>query len=229
MSCSPAPPAVSRAAGADFLLLCTTTFHMVADQVRSGRRHPAAAPRRRRRGGVQGAPADQSVALLGTTFAMSRTSSSPTVSPSHGLTSSCRPPEHHESINPIDLRGARARPRAPPRRAGPIVGLVDELWDAGAGGLILGCTELELLIHQADVDSRSSRAPRLHVEAALDRALSRLHCTSPSRKAPPDRARQVLFVTDYRERSRRSSARRRSSGVRCCSGTVARVPPTSKT
>ena len=33
-----------------------------------------------------------------------------------------------------------------------MVGLIDELWDAGAGGVILGCTELELLVHQADAD-----------------------------------------------------------------------------
>ncbi len=37
--------------------------------------------------------------------------------------------------------------------------LIDELWDAGAGGVILGCTELELLVTQADADSRSSPAP----------------------------------------------------------------------
>ena len=71
-----------------------------------------------------------------------------------------------------DLRGARARPR--PRRA-PAAGwsgVIEELWDAGAGGVLLGCTELELLINQADVDLPLFPCTTLHVEAALDRALA---------------------------------------------------------
>ena len=42
----------------------------------------------------------------------------------------------------------------------------------GAGGLILGCTELELLVHQADSELPVFPCTTLHVEAALDRALS---------------------------------------------------------
>ena len=58
----------------------------------------------------------------------------------------------------------------PSRRT--VVALVDELWDAGAKGLILGCTELELLVHQADVELPLFPCTTLHVEAALDRALA---------------------------------------------------------
>ena len=53
-----------------------------------------------------------------------------------------------------------------------VVGLIDELWDAGAGGVILGCTELELLVKQADADIPVLPGSTLHVAAALDRALS---------------------------------------------------------
>jgi aspartate racemase len=53
-----------------------------------------------------------------------------------------------------------------------VVEIVDELWDAGAGGVLLGCTELELLITQPDVDIPVFPCTTLHVEAALDRALS---------------------------------------------------------
>jgi len=42
---------------------------------------------------------------------------------------------------------------------------------AGAGGVILGCTELELLVHQADSELPVFPCTTLHVEAALDRAL----------------------------------------------------------
>jgi aspartate racemase len=53
-----------------------------------------------------------------------------------------------------------------------IVGLVDELWDAGAKGIILGCTELELLVKQPDSDLPLFPCTTLHVQAALDRALA---------------------------------------------------------
>ena len=53
-----------------------------------------------------------------------------------------------------------------------IVGVVEELWDAGAGGVILGCTELELLVKQADSELPVFPCTTLHVSAALDRALA---------------------------------------------------------
>ena len=48
---------------------------------------------------------------------------------------------------------------------------VEELWDAGAGGVLLGCTELELLVKQTDVELPVFPCTTLHVQAALDRAL----------------------------------------------------------
>jgi aspartate racemase len=53
-----------------------------------------------------------------------------------------------------------------------VVGLIDELWDAGAGAVILGCTELELLVHQSDANIPILGSTSLHVEAALARALA---------------------------------------------------------
>jgi aspartate racemase len=53
-----------------------------------------------------------------------------------------------------------------------VVSIVEELWDAGAEGVLLGCTELELLIHQADVELPVFPCTSLHVQAALDQALA---------------------------------------------------------
>ena len=53
-----------------------------------------------------------------------------------------------------------------------VVGLVDELWDDGAQGIILGCTELELLVKPADSELPLFLSTALHVTAALDRALA---------------------------------------------------------
>ena len=53
-----------------------------------------------------------------------------------------------------------------------VVEIIDELWDAGAEGVILGCTEIELLISQADLEIPAIPCTTLPVQAALDRALA---------------------------------------------------------
>ena len=40
------------------------------------------------------------------------------------------------------------------------------------GGVLLGCTELELLVDQSDVEIPVFPCTTLHVQAALDRALA---------------------------------------------------------
>ena len=59
-----------------------------------------------------------------------------------------------------------------PRTRGRVVSIIEELWDAGAGGVLLGCTELELLVRQADIELPAIPCTTLHVQAALDRALA---------------------------------------------------------
>jgi aspartate racemase len=49
--------------------------------------------------------------------------------------------------------------------------VVDRLVAAGARGIVLGCTEIELLIGPDDLTVPSFPTTRLHVEAAVDRAL----------------------------------------------------------
>ena len=59
-----------------------------------------------------------------------------------------------------------------PRTRSRVVSIIEELWDAGAGGVLLGCTELELLVKQADVEIPVFPCTTLHVQAALDMALA---------------------------------------------------------
>ena len=49
--------------------------------------------------------------------------------------------------------------------------VIGRLADAGAEGVVLGCTEIELLVRQDDVALPVFPTTRLHVEAALDAAL----------------------------------------------------------
>ncbi|MBD8868358.1 aspartate/glutamate racemase family protein [Nocardioides donggukensis] len=155
-------------AGADFLVLCTTTFHLVAEQVQAAVEVPllhladvvAEACREHRL---------EEVALIGTEFAMSRSFFIDRIA-SHGLRVHVPAAEHHAEINRI-IYDELVHGKVLDSSRRTIVGLVDELWDAGAGGVILGCTELELLVKQADSELPVFPCTSLHVEAALDRAL----------------------------------------------------------
>jgi aspartate racemase len=78
---------------------------------------------------------------------------------------------HHDTVNRV-IYDELVHGKVIDSSRRTIVSLVDELWDAGAGGVILGCTELELLVRQADADIPVFPCTTLHVTAALDRALA---------------------------------------------------------
>ncbi|MCB0896515.1 MAG: amino acid racemase [Nocardioides sp.] len=158
-----------EAAGADFLLLCTTTFHRVADQVADAVDIPllhladVVADACRAQGVEQ-------VGFLGTTFAMSRSFFTDRIA-SHGLTVHVPDERHHDTVNAV-IYDELVHGKVLDSSRRTVVSLIDELWDAGAGGVILGCTELELLVRQADADIPVFPCTTLHVAAALDRALA---------------------------------------------------------
>lgn len=156
-------------AGADFLMLCTTTFHRVAEQVEDA----VGIPLLHLADVVAQACKDhrlESVGLLGTSFAMERAFFTDRIV-SHGLDVLVPDQRHHDEINRIIYEElVHGKVKDSSRRA--VVSMIDELWDAGAGGVILGCTELELLVRQADVEIPVFGCTSLHVAAALDRALS---------------------------------------------------------
>ncbi len=155
--------------GADLLLMCTTSFHIVADQVEAAVGIPflhladvvATAVKARKL---------SKVALIGTAFTMQRDFFTDRVA-SHGLEVLVPEERHHETINAI-IYGELVHGKVLDGSRSKVVAVIEELWDAGAEGVILGCTELELLVKQADSELPLFPCTTLHVEAALDRALA---------------------------------------------------------
>ncbi len=159
-----------EAGGAELLLLCTNTMHKVADQVEQAVAIPflhlgdatAAAVRR---AGVH------TVGLLGTAFTMEQNFYRDRLA-SHGLTVLVPEQEDRDLVHRVIYDEL-------------CVGLVDSasreayrevmsrLVDRGAQGMILGCTEIELLVAAGDTSVPVFPTTRLHVEAAVDRALGR--------------------------------------------------------
>ena len=156
-------------AGADFLLLCTTTFHKVADQVQGAVGIPLLHLADVVADACQAAHAT-TVGFVGTTVAMEDPFFADRMA-GHGVEVIVPPESDHEFLNSAiydelvhgDVVDATRR---------RVVAIIDALWDAGAEGVLLGCTELELLISQSDVELPVFPCTTLHVAAALDRALA---------------------------------------------------------
>ena len=164
---SEAAQGVERA-GADFLLLCTTTFHKVADQVSASVDIPLlhladVVAEACRAAGVE------KVAFLGTTVAMNDPFFINRISEG-GPEVIVPDAVHHEWLNTA-IYEELVHGRVVDKTRRRVVALIDEMWDAGAGGVLLGCTELELLVRQADSEVPLFPCTTLHVRAALDRAL----------------------------------------------------------
>jgi aspartate racemase len=158
-----------EAAGADVLLMCTTSFHRVAEQVEAAIELPLlhlgdVVARACSAYGVS------KVAFIGTSFAMGRTFFRDRIA-SHGLEVLVPAEEHHGTVDRIiydELVHGRVHDASRRR----VVSIIDQVWDSGAEGVILGCTELEALINQSDCELPVFPCTTLHVEAALDHALA---------------------------------------------------------
>jgi aspartate racemase len=156
-------------AGADLLLMCTTAFHKVADAVEAAVDIPfvhladVVAEAAKDKGLTK-------IGLVGTKFTMERGFFTDRIA-SRGIEVVVPDAQHHDTVDRIvydELVHGKVLDSS--RRA--VVSIVDELWDAGAQGVVLGCTELELLVKQADCELPVFPCTTLHVAAALDRALA---------------------------------------------------------
>jgi aspartate racemase len=155
--------------GADFLLLCTTTFHRVADQVEAAVDIPLLH--------LADVVAEEVVShgvnrvgFIGTSVAMSDGFFAERLA-RHGLEAVVPDIRHHAALNSA-IYDELVHGRVVDATRARVLGVIEELWDEGVGGVLLGCTELELLIKQADCELPVYPCTTLHVAAALDRALA---------------------------------------------------------
>lgn len=158
-----------EAAGADYILICTNTMHKVADQVAAAVSIPLLHLADATADAVR-AQGLRRVGLLGTAFTMEQDFYRGRLE-SHGLTvdvpdAESRALVHHVIYDELCLGVVREDSRDAYRR------IIADLVAAGAEGIILGCTEIELLIGPADSPVPVFPTARLHAEAAVRLALS---------------------------------------------------------
>jgi len=158
-----------EAAGADFLLLCTNTMHKVADQLASAISiplvHLADAT-----GAYLSARGVERVGLLGTRFTMAEDFYRRRLQASRNIEVVIPSEQDMTLVNDI-IFGELCRGiiRESSRRT--YLRIIREMHKAGAEGIILGCTEIGLLVGDDDTDIPLFDTTAIHARAAVDLAL----------------------------------------------------------
>ncbi|WP_431677774.1 aspartate/glutamate racemase family protein [Kitasatospora sp. KL5] len=157
------------AAGADLLLICTNTMHKVADRVAAVVDVPLLHLADTTAGAVRAAGLRR-IGLLGTAFTMEQDFYRGRLA-GHGLEvlvpdGPGRAEVHRVIYEELCLGVVREESRTAYREV--IAGLVAR----GAEGVVLGCTEIELLVGAEDSPVPVFPTARLHAEAAVAAALA---------------------------------------------------------
>lgn len=158
-----------EAAGADFLVLCTNTMHKVAQSVEDATSLPLVHLGDATATAVRTAGLD-TVGLLGTGFTMSQDFYRGRLE-SHGLTVLV-PDEEDQALVHRVIYDELCLGVVLDESRQAYVEVVDRLVERGAQGVILGCTEIEMLLSDDDVPVPAFPTTRIHVEAAVDKALA---------------------------------------------------------
>jgi aspartate racemase len=158
------------AGGAELLVLCTNTMHRVADQITAALEIPLVHIADTTADAVRAAGLSK-VGLLATAYTMEQDFYVGRLQGTHGLAVVVPGPQDrrlvHEVIYSVLCLGiVREVSREAYRR------VIGDLVDQGAEGILLGCTELDLLIGPQDAPVPVFDTTRLHAERAVDLALA---------------------------------------------------------
>ena len=157
------------AAGAECIVLCTNTMHKVASDIESAMEVPLLHLVDVTADAIRNAGLDR-VALLGTRFTMEEPfyrermmlHAVQTLVPDRGERRIVNEVIYNELVLGVVKDDSRAQYRK----------IIERLAQAGAQGVILGCTEIELLVGQQDSPIPVFASTALHAQAAVDFALA---------------------------------------------------------
>ena len=161
--------AVKRA-GADFLVICTNTMHKVADDVEEKVGLPllhivdVTGDAIRKRGLHR-------IGLLGTRFVMTEPFYQERLRDRFAIELLVPGEDDIDTVHQIIYNElCEGKIKASSRRV--CADIINKLVNEGAEGIVLGCTELPLLIQPGDIHAPIFDTTRLHAEAAVNLALA---------------------------------------------------------
>ncbi|OGV50989.1 MAG: aspartate racemase [Lentisphaerae bacterium GWF2_44_16] len=155
--------------GADFVLICTNTMHFLADEIEKSTDIPLlhiadATAGEIKRHGIRKA------ALLGTRFTMEKDFYRKRLAEKHGIEVIIPENDERKIIHDIIYdelcRGIRLETSRDKYRR-----IISGLADKGVEGVILGCTEIGLLLREGDTDIPLFDTTVIHAAAAVEYAL----------------------------------------------------------
>lgn len=157
-------------AGADFLVICTNTMHRMAEDVQAAVNIPLLHIADATAAAIKG-QGIRKVGLLGTRFTMEEAFYKDRLVDLFGVEVmvpqlSQRQLVHDVIYNELCLGTLREESRSSYRS------IIGDLIADGAEGIILGCTEIGLLIKQSDSPAPIFDTTLIHAQAAVDLALS---------------------------------------------------------
>jgi amino-acid racemase len=155
--------------GADFIVLCTNTMHKVADDIQANVKIPLlhiadATAQLVKDSGIK------KIGLLGTRFTMEEEFYKGRLSQKYGLNVNVPNAQEREIVHRViydELVIGEIRQHSKEQ----YIGIIEQMVHQGAEGVILGCTEIGLLIHKQDSQVPLFDTTRIHAEAAAEYAL----------------------------------------------------------
>jgi aspartate racemase len=155
--------------GADFIVLCTNTMHKVADDIQANVNIPLlhiadATAQLVKEAGIQ------KIGLLGTRFTMEEEFYKGRLSQKYGLSVSVPNAPQRDTIHRV-IYDELVLGRIEQNSKEQYVEIIRQMIAQGAEGIILGCTEIGLLIHDQDSPVPLFDTTRIHAEAAVEYAL----------------------------------------------------------
>ncbi len=156
-------------AGADVALMCTNTMHVVFDEIQKNVNIPMIHITDATAKAIQKAGLKK-VGILGTTFTMTQPFIMGKLKEEYGIECIAPEPEEMTEIMRVIEEELTFNILKDTSRA-YYVNVIKELQEKGAEGVILGCTEIELLIKQKDSPVPVFDTTELHALAAVDFAM----------------------------------------------------------
>ena len=161
--------AQAESAGADVLLICTNTMHKVASAIQESLTipllHIADAT-----GLALQADEISTVGLIGTRFTMEQPFLKEKLAKEFGIQVLVPERQHRDEVHDIifhELVKGKVLETSKQR----LLRIIETLNEQGARAIILGCTELAMLIDDTDTDIPVFDTTQIHAQAALDFAL----------------------------------------------------------
>jgi len=158
-----------RNAGADFVLICANTMHKVADQVEKVSGLPVLHIADATAEAVKRADVKK-VGLLGTRYTMEEDFYRLRLLEKHRLDVVIPEADDRIFVNRV-IYEELCQGIINPESKKAYLRIIKDLADRGVGGIILGCTEIEMLITSDDFPLPLFPTTWIHAMAAVDRAL----------------------------------------------------------